>query len=127
MYTLNLDPAALVLSALCLIYIMTTRGQQYAPPKGLKAQLLSQHFVFMLLLLVSILSSAASVGSITLMENPEAQFFFLQYFLLELYFVLHTTLAILFVLYVMNVNGTAIGRKSGFTGISFCPTPWASW
>ncbi len=114
MYTLNLDPAALVLSALCLIYIMTTRGQQYAPPKGLKAQLLSQHFVFMLLLLVSILSSAASVGSITLMENPEAQFFFLQYFLLELYFVLHTTLAILFVLYVMNVNGTAIGRKKRF-------------
>ncbi|MBR3556094.1 MAG: EAL domain-containing protein [Oscillospiraceae bacterium] len=114
MYTLNLDPAALVLSALCLIYIMTTRGQQYAPPKGLKAQLLSQHFVFMLLLLVSILSSAASVGSVTLMENPEAQLFFLQYFLLELYFVLHTTLAILFVLYVMNVNGTAIGRKKRF-------------
>ena len=61
MYTLNLDPAALVLSALCLIYIMTTRQKQYAPPKGLKAQMLSQHFVFMLLLLVSILSSAACV------------------------------------------------------------------
>ena len=114
MYTLNLDSAALVLSALCLIYIMTTRGRQYAPPKGLKAQLLSQHFVFMLLLLVSILSSAASVGSTILMENPDAHYHFLQYFLVELYFVLHTTLAMLFVLYVMNVNGTAIGRKKRF-------------
>ena len=114
MYTLNLDPAALILSALCLVYLMTTRGRQYAPPKGLKAQLLSQHFVFMLLLLVSILSSAASVGSTTLMENPDAHYYFLQYFLLELYFVLHTTLAMLFVLYVMNVNGTAIGRKKRF-------------
>jgi len=113
-YTLNLDPAALILSALCLVYLMTTRGRQYAPPKGLKAQLLSQHFVFMLLLLVSILSSAASVGSTTLMENPDAHYYFLQYFLLELYFVLHTTLAMLFVLYVMNVNGTAIGRKKRF-------------
>ncbi len=114
MYTLNLDPAALILSALCLVYLMTTRGRQYAPPKGLKAQLLSQHFVFMLLLLVSILSSAASVGSTILMENPDAHYYFLQYFLLELYFVLHTTLAMLFVLYVMNVNGTAIGRKKRF-------------
>ncbi len=114
MYTLNLDPAALVLSALCFIYIMTTRQKQYAPPKGLKAQLLSQHFVFMLLLLVSIVSSAASVGSVYLMGRPDRQFYFLQYFLLELYFVLHTTLTMLFVLYFMNVSGTAIGRKKSF-------------
>lgn len=114
MYTMNLDPAALVLSSLCLVYIMTTRGRQYVPPKGLKAQLLSQHFVFMMLLLVSILSAAASVGSICLMERPDAQHFFLQYTLLELYFLLHTTMAMLFALYVMNVNGTAIGRKKRF-------------
>ena len=114
MYTLNLDPAALVLSALCFIYIMTTRQKQYAPPKGLKAQLLSQHFVFMLLLLVSIVSAAASVGSVYLMGRPDRQFYFLQYFLLELYFVLHTTLTMLFVLYFMNVSGTAIGRKKSF-------------
>ena len=114
MYTLNLDPAALVLSALCFIYIMTTRQKQYPPPKGLKAQLLSQHFVFMLLLLVSIVSAAASVGSVYLMGRPDRQFYFLQYFLLELYFVLHTTLTMLFVLYFMNVSGTAIGRKKSF-------------
>lgn len=114
MYALNLDPAALVLSALCFIYIMTTRQKQYAPPKGLKAQLLSQHFVFMLLLLVSIVSAAASVGSVYLMGRPDRQFYFLQYFLLELYFVLHTTLTMLFVLYFMNVSGTAIGRKKSF-------------
>ncbi len=114
MYTLNLDPAALILSALCLIYVMTTRGRQYIPPKGLKAQLLSQHFVFMLLLLVSILSSAASAGSVYLTEHPGSGSLFVQYFLLELYFLLHTTLSMLFVLYVMNVNGTAIGRKKRF-------------
>ena len=114
MYTLNLDPAALILSALCLIYVMTTRGRQYIPPKGLKAQLLSQHFVFMLLLLVSILSSAASAGSVYLTEHPDSGSLFVQYFLLELYFLLHTTLSMLFVLYVMNVNGTAIGRKKRF-------------
>ena len=60
MYSLNLDPAALVLSALCFIYIMTTRQKQYAPPKGLKAQLLSQHFVFMLLLLGALIGALGS-------------------------------------------------------------------
>ena len=61
MYTLNLDPAALILSALCLIYVLTTRRKQYARPRGLKAQLLSQHYIFILLLMVSILSAAASI------------------------------------------------------------------
>ena len=89
MYTLNLDPAALVLSALCLIYIMTTRGRQYTPPKGLKAQLLSQHFVFMMLLLVSILSSASSVASVYLTEHPDIQYYYIQYFLLHSYCLLH--------------------------------------
>ncbi len=121
MYTLNLDPAALVLSALCLIYIMTTRGRQYTPPKGLKAQLLSQHFVFMMLLLVSILSSASSVASVYLTEHPDIQYYYIQYFLLEFYFLLHTTLAMLFVLYVMNVNGTAIGRKRRFYWLFMLP------
>ena len=113
MYTLNLDPAALVLSTLCLIYVLTTRRKQYARPKGLKAQLLSQHYIFMLLLLVSILSTAASAGSVYLMQKPGKSPFLL-YFLLESYFLLHTTLTLLFVLYVMNVNGTALARKKSF-------------
>ncbi len=115
MYSMNLDPAALVLSALCLVYILTTsRREQYVPPKGLKAQLLSQHYIFMVLLIINILSTAASVGSVHLMENPHEGTDVLLYFLLEVYFLLHTTLTMLFVLYVMNVNGTAIGRKRRF-------------
>ena len=114
MYALNLDPAALALSALCLIYVLTTRRKQYTPPKGLRAQLLSQHFIFMLLLIVSILSTAASAGSVYVMEHPGAGSKPLLYFLLEVYFLLHTTLTMLFVLYVMDVNGTAIGRKRRF-------------
>ena len=115
MYSLNLDPAALVLSALCLVYILTTsRRKQYVPPKGLKAQLLSQHYIYMMLLIISILSTAASVGSVHVMAYPQNGSRFLLYFLLEVYFLLHTTLTMLFVLYVMNVNGTAIGRKRRF-------------
>ena len=114
MYTLNLDPAALVLSTLCLIYVLTTRRKQYARPKGLKAQLLSQHYIFMLLLLVSILSTAASIGSVYFMDGPGEKRLFLLYAFLEFYFLLHSTLTMLFVLYVMNVNGTALGRKKRF-------------
>ena len=114
MYTLNLDPAASILTILCLIYLLTTKRRQYSPPKGLKAQMLSQHFVFLLLLLVHTLSSIADAASISLMENYTAENRFFTYFLLEVYFLLHNTLAMLFVLYVMNVNGTAIGRKKRF-------------
>ena len=114
MYTLNLEPAASILTVLCLIYLLTTKRRQYCPPKGLKAQLLSQHFVFLMLLVVHTLSSIADAASISLMEGFTEENRFFTYFLLEIYFLLHNTLAMLFVLYVMNVNGTAIGRKKRF-------------
>ncbi len=114
MYTLNLEPAASILSLLCLIYLLTTKRRQYSRPKGLKAQLLSQHFVFLLLLAVHTLSSVSDSAGIYLMEKSAAEARFFACFLLEVFFLLHSTLPMLFVLYVMNVNGTAIGRKTRF-------------
>ena len=114
MYTVNLEPAASILSILCIIYLLFTKRRQYAPPKGMKAQLLSQHYVFILLLIVHTISSIVDSASINLMEHNAADNRLGAYILLEIFFLLHSTLPMLFVLYIMNVNGTALGRRRRF-------------
>jgi|GEM_PF-6931404 len=85
MYTLNFDLAALAVYFYCLIYSISARGRQYIPPKGLKGKLLNQHFVFMLILIVSILSAAASVASVYYTVHADSGSYILLYLFNELF------------------------------------------
>ncbi len=114
MYTMNFDLAALILSLFCLAYSLGARNRQYIFPKGLKNKLLDQHFVFMMLLFVSIISAAASVSQTDLANHPEQANYGVLLFHNEVFFISHTMLAGWLTLYFMNVNGSIIGRKRSF-------------
>ncbi|MBQ3921469.1 MAG: hypothetical protein II689_04440, partial [Firmicutes bacterium] len=111
---MNFDLAALILSLFCLAYSLGARNRQYIFPKGLKNKLLDQHFVFMMLLFVSIISAAASVSQTDLVNHPEQASYGVLLFHNEVFFISHTMLAGWLTLYFMNVNGSIIGRKRSF-------------
>ncbi|MBO4915698.1 MAG: EAL domain-containing protein, partial [Oscillospiraceae bacterium] len=121
MYSTNFEVAAFMLSSLCLIYCLTVKKRQYVPPKGFKNKLLDQHFVFIIMLLSNIISSAASVGGVYLMEEASESTAPWQYLLHACYFFFHALLSVSFCLYVMNLNGTSIGRSRAFYWMFFMP------
>ena len=111
---MNLEISALILSLLCLIYSLTAKRRQYLLPKGLKNKLLSQHFMFLALLVCNIFSSASSVGGSYLQEIASQEVVFWQYLLHACYFFFHTMLSVSFAQYIMNVNGASMGRSRRF-------------
>ena len=114
MYTINYDPAALLIYFFCLIYSLGARRKQYIPPKGFRSRMLNQHFVFMLILQVSIVAAAASAAVTYLTDRPASATYGLMFWLNEVFFLAHTMLAAFLTLYFMNVNGSALGRRRAF-------------
>ena len=113
-YKISFEIAAFILTLVCLVYSLTVKRRQYKVRGSLAAKLQNQHFVFLLLLLSNLFASAASVGGVFLQEIASARVVFWQYLLHALYFIFHSTLSICFALYIMNVNGTSIGRSKRF-------------
>ena len=114
MYKISFEISALILSLVCLVYSLTVKRRQYKVRGSLATKLQNQHFVFLLLLISNLLSAASSVGGVYLQAIASAKVVHWQYLLHAFYFVFHTTLSICFALYIMNVNGTSIGRSRGF-------------
>ena len=113
-YKISFEISALILSLVCLVYSLTVKRRQYKVRGSLATKLQNQHFVFLLLLISNLLSAASSVGGVYLQAIASAKVLHWQYLLHAFYFVFHTTLSICFALYIMNVNGTSIGRSRGF-------------
>ena len=118
-YKISFEISAFILTLVCLVYSLTVKRRQYKVRGNLTAKLQNQHFVFLLLLLSNLLSAASSVGGVYLQSIASAKVVFWQYLLHAFYFIFHTTLSICFALYIMNVNGTTIGRSRRFF-ILFC-------
>ena len=114
MYKISFEISALILSLVCFVYSLTVKRRQYKVRGSLATKLQNQHFVFLLLLISNLLSAASSVGGVYLQAIASAKVVHWQYLLHAFYFVFHTTLSICFALYIMNVNGTSIGRSRGF-------------
>lgn len=113
-YRISFEISALVLSLVCLTYSLTVKRRQYKVRGNLATKLQNQHFVFLLLLISNLLSAASSVGGVYLQAIASAKVVRWQYLLHAFYFVFHSTLSICFALYIMNVNGTSIGRSRSF-------------
>ncbi len=111
---MSFEISAFILSLLCLVYSLSAKRRQYHLPKGLKNMLLSQHVMFLALLICNILSAASSVGGVYLQAIASREVVFWQYLLHACYFFFHTTLSISFALYIMNVNGASMGRSPRF-------------
>ncbi len=117
----SFEIAAFVLSLFGLLYSLTARRRQYHVPKGVMAKLQSQHFVFILMLLCILLSAASSVCGAYLQQIASDRTASWQYLLHSTYFFFHTVLSVGFALYIMNVNGTSIGRSNRFWSLFFLP------
>lgn len=112
--TICFEISAFILTLVCLTYSLTVKRRQYKIRGNLAAKLQNQHFVFLLLLFSNLFAAASSVGGACLQTIASAQVVVWQYLLHAFYFIFHTTLSICFALYIMNVNGTSIGRSRGF-------------
>lgn len=66
MYKISFEISALILSLLCFAYCIIAKRRQYIPPKGLRAKLGNQHFLFLVMLLTNALSSISSVVGVYL-------------------------------------------------------------
>ena len=114
MYTINFEPAAFVVALLCLVYCLTTNGRQYRPRRGFKAMMLNQHFIFILLLVIIILSAGCAAAYTRLPYHTWPSVPSLMYLSSQLYFLLHACLPIGLTLYFMNYNGSALSWKPRF-------------
>ncbi len=126
MYKISFEPAAFILSFVCLVYIIATKRRQYRIPKGIKNKFTSQHFVFLLLLISNITSISSSVLGVYLTSiiektGPNDDLIFWQYLFHFLYFVFHASLSCLFSLYILNVTGSSVGRSKLFYCLFLAP------
>ena len=68
MHTVNFESAAVILSVVCLLYSLTVKRRQYIVHGDFFSRLQNQHYVFILLLISNLISSASSVGGAFLQE-----------------------------------------------------------
>ena len=111
MIELNFELPAFLLSVFCLVYCLTAKRRQYTPPKTLKGVLKSQNFIFLIMIIANIFCAASSVVGDYLAGSGIEGIHFLQYLIYTVYFFFHSTLSILFALYIMNVTGTGVKWK----------------
>ena len=111
MYTTSFEISAFLLSLFCFIYCLIAKQRQYIPPKGFRAKLHNQHFLFLMMLLTNMLSSISSVIGVYLTEIQVEGITFWQYFFHVLYFIFHASLSLAFALYIMSVTGTTFTKK----------------
>ena len=112
MYIVNFEIPAFLLSLLCFVYSLAAKRRQYIPPKTLKNKLMSQHFVFLLMLMTNMLSSISSVVGVYLTNATIPNVGFWQYLFHAFYFIFHSTLSVVFTLYIINVTGTSLNWKA---------------
>ena len=117
MYATSFEISAFLLSVFCFLYCLIAKRRQYIPPKGLRAKLTNQHFLFLMMLLTNMLSSISSVVGVYLTELHFEGITFWQYFFHALYFVFHSTLSLTFALYIMSVTGTSFKKKLRFLNV----------
>lgn len=78
----------------------------------------NQHFVFLCILLSTIVSSAASVAGSYLEDNVSLNIVSFQYLFHDIYYLSHNVLPICFALYILRVTGSSSGGKKA-TGLLF--------
>ena len=137
MYTASFEVGAFFLLLAIVIFSSATRGRQYRAPKGLRAKVLNQHFVFLILVGSALIATTASVGTVYIELSAQKYSETPRYFLNWLYFFFHSTMAVSFTLYIMDFNGTFTGRKWQFYLLFWTPyliseaivilTPFTDW
>ena len=111
MYIVNFEIPAFLLSLLCFMYCITAKHRQYIPPKTLRAKFTNQHFTFLVMLTTNMLSAISSIVGVYITDGSFYGVAVWQYLFHTFYFFFHTTLAISFALYIINVTSTNTNWK----------------
>lgn len=121
MYAISFEISAFLLSLLCFVYCLTAKRRQYIPPKGISNRVSDQHFQFLMMLVMNMISSLSSVIGVYLTTLQGDGITFWQYFFHALYFIFHTTLSLAFGLYIISVTGTNIKKNKVLYILFFIP------
>ncbi len=117
-----LEISAFCISLFCLINCLKNRRELYLPiPKGWKERVSDQHHVYMLMLFTLMISSLLSMTDVALESLAiDGSAAFLDIVNL-IYFVIHTPMALLFALYVLNMTGAGREKSPGFFALLLTP------
>ena len=117
----SFEIAAFVLSSLCIVYCLVAKHRQYIPPKGLRAKLVNQHFLFLVMLFSCMISCLASVSGAYLELSASQEILPLMYLLHMVYFSFHATLSLSFCLYIISVTNTNLYKNKLLSILFFLP------
>ena len=92
-----LELSALFVGVFCLVDCLKKRKQLYIPaPVGVSKKIRDQHFVYLVLLIVLMVSSFSSVTEVLLEDFLSINSAFILDIFNEIYFLFHNTLSFLF-------------------------------
>ena len=117
----SFEIAAFFLSALCFAYCLVGKHRQYIPPKGFRAKLGNQHFLFLVMLLTCMICCLVSVSGTYLELFASKEILPLMYLFHVIYFIFHAALSLSFCLYLVSVTNTQLYQHKVLTILFFLP------
>nr|MCR5684878.1 cache domain-containing protein [Lachnospiraceae bacterium] len=110
-----LETSAFLIVLFCFYDCMRHRRHLYFPmPKGIKAKISDQHYIYIMLLITVMLSSLSSVLEVLIEEYFSYKGAVTLIILNQIYFLFHNMLSVMFCVYILNMTGAAREKKGGF-------------
>ena len=117
----SFEIATFLICALSFVYCLVAKHRQYIPPKGFRAKLGNQHFLFLVMLLTCMVSCLSSVSGAYLELISKKELLPLMYSFHVIYFIFHATLSLSFCLYIISVTSTSLYKNKLLTILFFLP------
>ena len=117
----SFEIAAFLICVLSFVYCLVAKHRQYIPPKGFRAKLGNQHFLFLAMLLTCMVSCLSSVSGAYLELISKKELLPLMYSFHVIYFIFHATLSLSFCLYIISVTSTSLYKNKLLTILFFLP------
>lgn len=121
MYRTDFEIAALVITLLCFVFSITAKRGQYRLHKGLRAILLNQYVIFLVMLLGTMLSAITSVAGVYIGNAVTQETAGLLYLCYAGYYFFHNLLPACFALYIILVNRLNVHRGKLCAFLYFAP------
>ncbi|MBQ8092346.1 MAG: EAL domain-containing protein [Clostridia bacterium] len=121
MIELNFELSSIVLYISCLMFCFISRGRLYRSSGSLLSRLTNQHFLYICLLVFSVIPCICSYAAESLQVNAPSSRRTLLICLHMGYFIFHTFVPMFYTLYIMSINGSMINRTPGFFIRFFLP------
>ncbi len=126
MYEIVLEISALGVALFCLVDCVKNRPGVYLPiRKGWMNRLKDQHFTYLFLLHTLIISALSSVLEVSMEKYFRDKSVFSLMLLNEIYFIFHTVLSVIFVLYIINITGALKKKGLSFFAVFIIPLVFA--